>query len=301
MNKLYISAITLGLVAGLFLLSPTSAQTSTEALPLPAAVLCGGGFAADDYGFTYPLEQYHWTVGWEPYMREDIVDRVDVILGGLDNDNIAQTMILIKSAEEVGNRVNCAVHFLRYMELGLVEGERKDNGFVFLIVVEEDDIDVHYGVGLGLPALTAQGLTPLNRLAEDTCEETGSISEALLTLVNAFDEYARSKYDPWYPPAATSNPQSSIPLTLPPLSGTLLFCIICLACLAFLFLFFIFSRIVRWLGRIGGGTGGRRRRWGTGPSVTIRPPRWSGSSRPKPRIRLPRRRGGGSGRSHRGN
>jgi hypothetical protein len=45
-------------------------------------------------------------------------------------------------------------------------GERKDNGFVFLIVVEPNRIDVHYGVGLGLPALTAPELTSINRAAE---------------------------------------------------------------------------------------------------------------------------------------
>jgi hypothetical protein len=44
-------------------------------------------------------------------------------------------MILIKLQAQVGNRVNCAVHFLHYMKLGQPAGERKDNGFVFLIVV----------------------------------------------------------------------------------------------------------------------------------------------------------------------
>ncbi|HZM20733.1 MAG TPA: hypothetical protein VFC02_03255, partial [Anaerolineales bacterium] len=112
--------------------------------------LCGNG-SPPDYGFTYNLLQPHWTVGWEDYATEQAVARVDRVFDRLDADAIAQTMILILPQDQVGIRTNCAVHFLRYMELGLPTGSRKDNGFVFLIVVEPDDIDVHYAVGLGLP------------------------------------------------------------------------------------------------------------------------------------------------------
>ena len=119
-----------------------------------AAPLCGDG-SAPDYGLTYDLQQVHWTVDWQDYVSEQTVTEVDTVLDRLNGDSIAQTMILFKAQAQVGNRVNCAVHFLRYMQLGLPTGERRDNGFVFLIVVEPTRIDVHYGVGLGLPALTA--------------------------------------------------------------------------------------------------------------------------------------------------
>ena len=98
------------------------------------AALCGNG-SAPDYGFTYDLQQAHWTVDPEGYASEQTMSKVDVILDRLNGDSIAQTMILIQPQAQVGNRVNCAVHFLRYMQLGLPTGERKDNGFVFLIVV----------------------------------------------------------------------------------------------------------------------------------------------------------------------
>ena len=160
-----------------------------------AASLCGEG-SAPDYGFTYDLQQAHWTVDWQGYASEQALAEVDVILDRLNADSIAQTMILIQPQEQVGNRVNCAVHFLRYMQLGLPDGERKDNGFVFLIVVEPTRIDVHYGVGLGLPALTASELTTLNRSAEDAYQSTHSIDQALLTLVQGFDTVARSNYEP---------------------------------------------------------------------------------------------------------
>lgn len=134
--------------------------------------LCGEGSEADQYGFSYPLQQYHWTVDGEAYLSPATIDELDVIFDQLNAESVVQTMILFKPANQVGNRVNCAVHFLRYMQLGLTSGERKDNGFTFLIVVENNKIDVHYGVGLGLPALTAHSLTEINRLAEDTYDET---------------------------------------------------------------------------------------------------------------------------------
>ena len=128
--------------------------TPASAGAILAAPLCGNG-SPPDYGFTYDLQQAHWTVDWQAYVSDKTVTEVDTILDKLNADSVAQTMILIQSQEQVGNRVNCAVHFLRYMQLGQPTGDRKDNGFVFLIVVEPTSIDVHYGVGLGLPALTA--------------------------------------------------------------------------------------------------------------------------------------------------
>jgi hypothetical protein len=119
--------------------------TLTSAGATFAAPLCGDG-SAPDYGFTYDLQQAHWTVDWQDYASEKAMTDVDAFLDRLNGDSIAQTMILIKSQDQVGNRVNCAVHFLRYMRLGQPAGERKDNGFVFLIVVEPTRIDVHNGV-----------------------------------------------------------------------------------------------------------------------------------------------------------
>jgi len=208
--------------------------SSANAKTAFAAPLCGEG-SAPDYGFTYDLQQAHWTVNWEGYTSEQAVTEVDVILDRLNGDSIAQTMILIQSQDQVGNRVNCAAHFLRYMQLGLPTGERKDNGFVFLIVVEPTRIDVHYGVGLGLPALTAPELTTLNRAAEEAYQSTQSIDQALLTLVQGFDTVTRNNYAPLIYP--TQTPQT---IDLPALpSGPLGILSICgLLCLGVFFLLF---------------------------------------------------------------
>jgi hypothetical protein len=195
--------------------------------------LCGSG-SSPDYGFTYELQQAHWTVDWQGYASEQAVADVDTILDQLDADSIAQTMILIKPQDQVSNRVNCAVHFLRYMQLGLPDGERKDNGFVFLIVVEPTSIDVHYGVGLGLPALTASELTTLNRAAEDTYLSTHSMDQALLTLVQGFDSVARSNYGPLISPTPEAIEMPALP------SGPLGILALCgQICLGILFLFFL--------------------------------------------------------------
>lgn len=249
-----------------------------------AATLCGGG-SAPDYGFTYDLQQPHWTVDWQGYVSEQTVTEVDAILDELNAESIAQTMILIKPQDQVGNRVNCAVHFLRYMQLGLPDGERKDNGFVFLIVVEPTSIDVHYGVGLGLPALTASELTTLNRTAEETYRSTQSIDQALLTLIQGFDTVARSNYEPLIPP--TSQPVEMPALPSSPL-GILVLCgQLCLGILLILFLFWLLPKMAG--SGIGfnpyGSSGSRRSSFPLGGS------RGGSSSRG----------GSGSGRSGRGN
>lgn len=206
-----------------------------------AATLCGQG-SAPDYGLDYSLRQPHWTVGWDDYVSESTVDQVDAILDQLNADSIAQTMILFKPQEEVGNRVNCAVHFLRYMELGLPTGPRKDNGFVFLIVVEPDDIDVHYGVGLGLPALTAYELTSLNRAAEESYQSTHSMDEALLTLVRGFDKVARENYAPLSSPTQESDFNNAPVQPSSPLSYLSLFGQCCIGIFVLFFFIWMFTQ-----------------------------------------------------------
>jgi hypothetical protein len=262
--------------------------TPAQAATISAAPPCGNG-SAPDYGFTYNLQQSHWTVGWEPYASEETVDEVDTILDQLDEDAIAQTMILILPQEDVGIRPNCAVHFLRYMQLGLPTGARKDNGFVFLIVVEPDRIDVHYAVGLGLPALTAHELTNINRAAEDAYQSTHSMDQALLTLADEFNTVARNNYAP-----ATSTAPTPEILDRPagPVDAWALCGQFCLVTLLFLFLLWMFSQ----MGSIGGsGT----RFYPPGPSS------WRGGFRDFPSgggTSSPRMRGGsGSGRSGRAN
>ena len=257
------------------------------ASPLPAAPLCGDG-SAPDYGFTTNLKQAHWTVGWQDYASQQAVTEVDAVLDRLNEDSIAQTMILILPQAQVGTRVNCAVHFLRYMQLGLPDGEHKDNGFVFLIVVEPTLIDVHYGVGLGLPALTASDLTTLNRTAEDAYASTHSMDQALLALVNGFDTLARSKYTPLISPTQVSGANNSPQLPSGPL-GILSIC--GLLCLGGPILLLVLTQMSRRgisfnptgfgsRGRMGNPFGGGWGGGGGGP---------------------PMRGGGGSGRSGRGN
>lgn len=261
--------------------------TPASAGAMLAAPLCGNG-SAPDYGFNYDLQQVHWTVNWQGYVSEQTVTEVDAVLDRLNGDDIAQTMILIQSQDQVGNRVNCAVHFLRYMKLGQPTGERKDNGFVFLIVVEPTRIDVHYGVGLGLPALTAPELTTLNRSAEDTYQSTHSMDLALLTLVKGFDKVARSNYAPLISPTPIPGTINLPPLPSGPL-GILTICgLMCMGVLFLLFLIWMFAQLAR-SGISFNPYGG----WGSrGSGFPLGGGRGDGSST---------RGGGGSGRSGRGN
>jgi hypothetical protein len=236
---LIVAGVTVVMVLAFSLsVSPASANTSF------VAPLCGEG-SVPDYGFTYDLQQAHWTVDWQGYASEQVVSEVDVILDRLNGDSIAQTMILIQPQAQVGNRVNCAVHFLRYMQLGEPTGERKDNGFVFLIVVEPTRIDVHYGVGLGLPALTASELTTLNRSAEEAYQSTKSMDQALLTLVQGFDKVARNNYAPLIYPTQTPQTMDLPALPSGPL-GILAICgLVCIGVFSLLFLMWMLPKLAR--------------------------------------------------------
>lgn len=263
--------------------------TSTQARQSDS--LCGNG-SAPEYGLDYDLMQPHWTVGWQGSASERTVDQVDRVLDDLDADSIAQTMILILPQDEVGIRTNCAVHFLRYMKLGLPTGERKDNGFVFLIVKQDDDIDVHYAVGLGLPALTARELTNINRLAEDAYDSTKSMDQTLLALVDEFDNVARENYGPL---SSSQSPFNNSEEDYAPESTAAICGQMCIGFLILLFLLWIFSKVGRGGGGGGFYRGGGSRSWGGGFSS-------GGFPSSRGRSSFPRMRGGGgSGRSGRTN
>lgn len=135
---------------------------------------------------------------------------VDRVLENLNADRIAQTIVLcIPSA--VPQPTAYAERFLRYMGLGMPDGDRKNNGLVFLVLQDGEKLDVHYAVGLGLPALTAQGLSPINRIGEDTYQKTKSLDDSVLAIAANIDIYARSKYQPSNPvqPVYGSTPQKS--------------------------------------------------------------------------------------------
>ncbi len=260
--------------------------TPTQAAPLPQSELCGNG-SAPDYGFSYRLDQPHWTVADNQLVSEQAMAQVDVILDKLNADNIAQTMILVKSADQVGIQTNCAVHFLRYMQLGQPDGPHKDNGFAFVIVVGTNKIDVHYAVGLGLPALVASKLTPINRLGEATFAETKSVDQALISVIAEFDAYTRTVYQP--DPGTQTSPES---IPQPINSGGAEF----LTCLCALALFLLFLFVIQLLGG-GGGSSGTFRSSGSRPSSGG----FSNNSRSSTRSSTPSRGGSGSGRSGRTN
>jgi hypothetical protein len=180
------------------------------------------------------------------------------------------------------------------MKLGLPDGERKDNGFVFLIVVEASSIDVHYGVGLGLPALTAHELTTLDRTAEETYRSTHSLDQALLGLVQGFDQLARSKYAPLNTPTQTPVAIKLPPVPPGPLGVLYVGGLLCVGILLLLVVLWLLTQMVKWgifFPPSSSGYGGRDSPFGGNRGSSSGGSRGGWSSRG----------GSGSGRSGRGN
>ncbi len=167
--------------------------------PKPKYTVEDAPFTGDpDYPVLVNKQVNYWIVNCS--VSEATTVEVDRVLENLNADHIAQTMILCLN-QTVSQPTSYAMRFLRYMGLGLPDGQRKDNGLVFLVLQSKDKLDVHYAVGLGLPALTAQGLSPLNRVGEDTFAETKSLDKAVLSMASSLDTYARAKYQPLNPVA----------------------------------------------------------------------------------------------------
>lgn len=234
------------LLLSIFLAIPTNTVTA-KPLQQTSSHWCGNGSEADDFGFSYELNQPHWTVGNGLVSEQTMID-VDVILDKLNADQLAQTMILVLPADQVGAPVNCAVHFLRYMDLGLMEGPHADNGFSWLFVVGENKVDVYYGVGLGLNGLTAQNIGPLKRLGADTFAETKSVDKAVLETVKEYDAYVRSEYPVSTPVptrvAVVQNVQNTTPQSNNGASGFLIIvlCLVGLGVLGLVFFLLFFGR-----------------------------------------------------------
>ncbi len=213
--------------------------TPVQAETIAGESLCGNG-SAPDYGFSYDLLQPHWTVGWENYASEQAVNRVDRVFDRL-NEDAHRTDDDPHPATRSGRDSNQLRRALPALHAAwLTNGQPQRQWFCFLIVVEPDRIDVHYAVGLGLPALTAQELTPINRAAEITYQSTHSMDEALLTLADEFSTVARNNYEPEPASALTPAPvdQPAGPVATLALCGQL-----CLGIFVFLFLLWLFSQM----------------------------------------------------------
>lgn len=207
---------------------------------------CGATSGAKNYGFTMPLDQYHWTVNSEPFgISEAAINEVDTLFDKLNADNIANTMILFIDSNEVALGPTCAGDFLIYMGLGNDGGERDANGMsiVFIVTKANDSVTgvkVQYSRGGSLTAFQPVDLKEMDVIAQNTFVSTGSLEETYLTVMRYFEQYARSKYEPYYPPTPTDQPQTlPTPINRPlgPV-GLCLTCIVIFLILAFLYWLF---------------------------------------------------------------
>ncbi len=126
----------------------------------------------------------------------------DKTLAYLWSDHIAETFVLcMKSTDGIVNPGVWADHFIEHEGIGLAEGPRKWNGFVWLVIYDPNDtskVSIHYAIGDGLPAITAGELGPIMRSAEALASDNG-IDAAVISLAEGFNEVARSDYQPYEP------------------------------------------------------------------------------------------------------
>lgn len=268
----------------LFALSLLAFPTQAKASPQHQADRwCGAMSEAENWGFPFSnTDNYHWTVNGSSFVTQSTIDQVDVVLDGLNNDNIAQTMILFLRADQVEVGPNCAGQFMEFMGLGNIDGPRADNGFAWLMVYdhEANTLSVNYAVGGSLNSLHASWLQDMKRLVPVKYVETQSLDHTLLYLVNEFNAYARQQYEPYHPEETTSaQPSSGTGI-----SFLGLLCLVLIVLIGLVVLLWLLQKAGIDLSGPGSGGGSYTHRGNSSPS-SGRP------SRPSPT----RRTGGGSG------
>jgi hypothetical protein len=157
----------------------------------------------------------YWVINCTPVNPETIV-AADRTLENLRADHIAETAILCMPKNSVHDPVGYAIRFTRYMELGLKDGPRRDNGFTWLILYDAAGIEIHEGIGLGLNKFTQVDIAPVQAKAEKAFAN-GGIDSVVTTLTTEYDKMARANYDPYQPvppsyPSADAAPDSTDPM-----------------------------------------------------------------------------------------
>lgn len=221
----------------------TAAQNPQDSEPW-----CGNMGESQNYGFTMDKTQYHWTVNAESFLSETAMTEADKVLDVLRSDNIADTRILFLNSKEIAVGPSCAGQFGEYMLLGNNDGPRADNGLVILFKVDVSDgkivgVETNYAKGASLNALIADFMKGINRNAKNVFAEAIALNPndlrnvyiaafptstqaeqnrdasylaldlAYFDAVTAMNEYARSKYEPYYPPTnteETATPENAV-------------------------------------------------------------------------------------------
>src|SRR3989344_313733 len=94
-------ALLFAIVLSIFLALPGTGNASAAPATQQGNFWCGNGNETNDYDFSYNLNQPHWTVG-NGLVSEETMAQVDVTLDQLNADQLAQTMILVLSENQVG-------------------------------------------------------------------------------------------------------------------------------------------------------------------------------------------------------
>lgn len=123
--------------------------------------------------------------------------QVDKLLAELWADHISQSFVMCMPNEDFANAGIWANRFARFNGVGEVAGVRAHNGFVWLVLYDQEQrvTSVHYSVGDGLPAITAGELDPIMREAK----ELSSMDDVVNVLGSGFHDLARAKYQPHEP------------------------------------------------------------------------------------------------------
>lgn len=159
----------------------------------------------------YWVTQDYWVAEGCP-VSDSVKDGAEKILAPLDGDNISKTAIFCMPMGSVSVPGEYAKRFSKYYGIGNSEGDRKDNGFVWLVLYDDSGrTEIHYAVGDGLGKLGSHELGNIKRAAEGSYKaelsQTENIANAIFTVASNYNQTARANYEPWNPtPPAYGGP-----------------------------------------------------------------------------------------------
>lgn len=149
----------------------------------------------------YWATQDYWVAEGCP-VSDSVKADAEEILATLDADNISKTAIFCMPSGSVSVPGEYAKRFSKYYGIGNSDGERKDNGFVWLVLYDEaGKTEVHYAVGDGLGKFGSHELGDIKRAAESSynpdLSQTDNLANAILTISGTYSQMARANYEPW--------------------------------------------------------------------------------------------------------
>ncbi|MCA9390488.1 TPM domain-containing protein [candidate division WWE3 bacterium] len=140
----------------------------------------------------FPNYSGSWVIDTADVIDPSTEQEVDAILQQTHDEGYANTAIVVMRG--VNEPINYITQLGRHLQLGETEGPRRDNGLIYLVVVDKpQDERVFFSIGTGLPELSNLDAFDVKDYAHQWANE-GDWNETVRQIATRSDQYLREVY-----------------------------------------------------------------------------------------------------------